>query len=173
MNWTEGTTQPDGLFELRRTRNHTVVVLVATVDRRIVPALRFVSRLACTDSRALHVIVDPEQAHRLATDWMNLGLAWLPLHMQEATAHSLPLSVRDAVREASLGTERVTVVVPELDFPRWWHPLLYRGSARRIAEALQPLSWVTTVIVPFYPARANEAAPYRSTSTSTRRETPS
>ena len=150
MSWTGGAAKPSGLFELRRTRNHTVIVLVSVVDRRIVPALGFVSRLACTDSRALHIVVDADQARRLATDWMNLELSWLPLHMQEPTAESLSLSVRDAIREESRVTERVTVVVPELDIPRWWHPLLYRSRARRIAEKLQPLAGVTAVIVPFY-----------------------
>lgn len=142
---------PNGIFELRRTKNQKVIVLVSAVDRRIVPALRFVSGLACSDSRALHIVTDPERARRLAADWMYLGLTWLPLHIQEPTADSLTLSVREAIREESRANERVTVVVPELDFPRWWHPLLHRGrSARRIAELLQPLARVTTVIVPFY-----------------------
>ncbi|MDQ3896908.1 MAG: hypothetical protein M3326_06615 [Actinomycetota bacterium] len=141
--------EPDRLFELRRTRNHTVIVLVSVVDRRIVPALHFVSRLACSDSRALHISVDTQQTRRLAADWMNLGLSWLPLHIRDATAPSLPVSVREAVRREETA-DRVTVVVPELDIVRWWHPLLYRGRARRIAEQLQPLPGVTTVIVPFY-----------------------
>jgi hypothetical protein len=142
--------QPERLFELRRTRNHTVIVLVSVVDRRIVPALHFVSRLACNDSRALHISVDPERTHRLAADWMSLGLSWLPLHIREATAESLPVSVRDADEKETADTERVTVVVPELDIVRWWYPLLYRGNARRIGELLQPLPGVTSIIVPFY-----------------------
>lgn len=147
------------LFELRRTRNHTVIVLVSVVDRRIVPALHFVSRLACNDSCALHISVDVGQTQRLATDWMELGLSWLPLHIREATADTLPASVRDAVEREAVTTDRVTVVVPELDIVRWWHPLLYRRKARRIAEQLQPLAGVTTVIVPFYVAPHVEAQP--------------
>ena len=147
-------TSPHGLFELRRTRNHTVILLVSVVDRRIVPALHFVSRLACSDSRALHVAVDAEGTRRLAADWMNLGLSWLPLHIEEGEAGSIPTSVREAVGRLATATDRVTVVVPELDFVRWWHPFLYRGTARRIAEQLQPLPGVTAVIVPYYlPAR--------------------
>lgn len=141
---------PDGLFELRRTRNHTVILLVSVVDRRIVPALHFVSRLACNDTRALHIAVDTGQTRRLAADWMDLGLSWLPLHIREATADNLPAAVRDAVAHEAATTDRVTVVVPELDIVRWWHSFLYRGRARRIAEQLQPLAGVTTVIVPFY-----------------------
>ena len=141
--------RPDGIFELRRTRNHAVILLVSVVDRRIVPALRLVSRLGCSDCRALHVSVDAADTRKLAADWMNLGLAWLPLHIEEAAAESIPAAVRRAVEKDAAGIERVTVVVPELDLVRWWHPLLHRCSARRIAEQLQPLPGVTTVIVPF------------------------
>ncbi len=150
MTWQALTQPPHGLFELRLARNHTVIVLVSVVDRRIVPALHFVSRLACSDTRALHVSIDADETRRLAVDWMNLGLSWLPLHVQEASEASLPASVRRAIAQDAAPTERVTVVVPELDFVRWWHPLLYRGSARRIAEQLQPLPGVTAVIVPFH-----------------------
>jgi len=140
---------PPGLFELRRTRNHTVIVLVSVVDRRIVPALHIVSRMGCSDSRALHIAVDGDQTRRLAADWMNLGLSWLPLHIEEATEGSRAVSVRRAIEHEAAKTERLTVVVPELDFVRWWHPLLHRGSARLIAQQLQPLPGVTAVIVPF------------------------
>jgi hypothetical protein len=141
--------QPETVFELRVTRNHTVILLVSVVDRRILPAIRLVSRLGSNDSRALHVSVDPDETRRLAVDWMKLGLSWLPLHIREATASTLPLSVRDAVRHEAPPTGGLTVVLAELDSPRWWYPLLHRRSARRIAAELQPLPGVTAVIVPF------------------------
>ena len=141
--------QPETVFELRATRNHTVILLVSVVDRRILPAIRLVSRLGSNDSRALHVSVDPDETRRLAVDWMKLGLSWLPLHIREATASTLPLSVRDAVRHEAPPTGGLTVVLAELDSPRWWYPLLHRRSARRIAAELQSLPGVTAVIVPF------------------------
>ena len=125
------------------------MLLVSVVDRRILPALRFVSRLGYADTRALHISVDPDETRRLASDWMKLGLSWLPLHIRDATTSPLPVAVRDAVQEEALGTENVTVVLPELDFSSWWHLLLHRRSARRIAAELQGLPNVTTVIVPF------------------------
>jgi hypothetical protein len=147
---------PNGLFELRRTRNHTVILLVAGVDRRMVPALHFVSRLACNDSRALHIAVEAGEAQRLAADWRKLGLSWLPLHIGEATG-DLPASVRAAIGHVAATTDRVTVVVPELDIGRWWQTFLYRGNARRIAARLQPMAGVTTVIVPFCVSHQVEA----------------
>lgn len=145
-----------GLFELRRTRNHSVILLVSVVDRRIVPALRLVSRLACTDSRALHIAVDSVETRRLVSDWMSLGLSWLPLEVKDATARSVPASVRNAVRRETVPGGTVTVVVPELNLPGGWHRVLHPGRARRIAQDLQPLSKVTVVIVPFNLAAHDE-----------------
>ena len=136
-------------FEWQRVRHHTVILLVAAVDRRIVPALRFVGRLPRADVRALHVSVDPDDTRRLATDWMNLGLTWLPLHVHEPAAETLPASVRQAVEQELDEAGTTTVVVPELDFDRWWQRLLHRGTARRITHQLQNLPNVSTVIVPF------------------------
>ena len=148
------------VFELRLTRNHTVILLVSVLDRRILPAIRFVSRLGSSDSRALHVSVDPRETRRLALDWMRLGLSWLPLHIREASAENLPMAVRDAVRDEAPPTGALTVVVPELVSPRWWYPLLHRRSARRIAAELQTLPRVTAVIVPFcFPPRGETQAP--------------
>ena len=148
MNQEGRVARPERLLELRVTRNHAVVVLVSVVDRRIVPALRFVSRLGYRDTRALHISTDPHETRRLARDWMNLGLSWLPLHIRDAIGPSLPLSVREAVLLEAGATGDLTVVLPELDSPRWWYPLLHRRAARRIAAQLQSLPGVTAVIVP-------------------------
>lgn len=137
-------------FERLTKRRHTAVVLVSTVDRRILPALRFVARLPETDVVAMHVCADPVETRRLAREWMGLDLTWLPLHILEPVAGTFSESLRLAVRQvAEQSSAGVTVVVPELEFYRWWHPLLHRRTARHIALELQALSGVTTVIVPY------------------------
>ncbi len=139
------------LFELEERPNHTVILLVSVVDRRLVPALRFIARLGYADARALHVSVDAGETRQLAADWMNLGLCWLPLHVGEARAGDLPASARHAVQavQKEPGTApNLTVVVPEVDSRRWWHPLLHACKARRIVLELQSLPGVTAVIVP-------------------------
>jgi hypothetical protein len=150
----------DPVVERPADRRHTAIVLVSVVDRRILPALRFVSRLPDTDVRALHVSVDAAETRRLAGDWMELGLTWLPLHVNDASAEALGDSLRAAVGQQSASARHVTVVVPELDFDRWWHPLLHRRSARRIAHLLQPLPGVTAVIVPY--AASLPSRPHRT-----------
>lgn len=142
--------KPEPAFEWRTGRRHTALVLVSTIDRRILPALRFVSRLPDTDVRALHVCVDPVETRRLAREWMALGLTWLPLHIHDPAAPGLPDSLRVAIlEEAQRAGGGLTVVVPELELYRWWHPLLHRRTARRIAQEMQALPRVTTVIVPY------------------------
>ena len=113
--------------------------------------------------RALHVSVEPDETRRLAEDWMKLGLTWLPLSIRDGLSDDFLASVRQAVEREADKTADVTVVVPELDFPRWWQQLLHRRSARRIAQFLQPLSGVTTVIVPFTVALGHSTKPTRGT----------
>jgi hypothetical protein len=137
-------------LERRRTRRQTAVVLVASVDRRILPALRFVARLPETDVRALHISVETEQTRRLAMDWIDLELTWLPLHIRDGAGEGFLSSVRRAVRDEAAATGEVTVVLPEVEHARWWHPFLHRRTARRIARFLQPLPDVNTVLVPYF-----------------------
>lgn len=141
--------RPDGIVELRAARGYPVVVLVSAVDRRILPALHFVARLPFAQPRALHVSVDPDETRRVVDDWMTLGLTWLPLHVREVSEEGVAASVRAVLDEEAWATDSVTVVVPELNVPRWWHPVLHRRSARRIAAELQATPRITTVIVPF------------------------
>lgn len=136
-------------FRRHTARRRTAVVLVSAADRRLLPALRFVSRLVETDVWALHVSIEAEETRRLAEDWMKLDLTWLPLHIHDSATDDFAEAVREAVEREAGETGDVIVVVPELEFTHWWHLLLHRRSARRIAHRLQPLPEVTTVIVPF------------------------
>ncbi len=139
----------EAVFRWPAGRRHTAIVLVSAADRRILPALRFVSRLAETDVRALHVSVKAQETRRLAEDWMKLDLTWLPLHIHDSATDELPEAVRDAVEREADATGDVIVVIPELEFTHWWHPLLHRRSARRISQQLQRLPEVIAVIIPF------------------------
>lgn len=138
-----------GIYELRAARAYPVVLLVSAVDRRILPAIRFVARLPFARPRALHISVDADATRQFLDDWMRLDLTWLPLHVRDATSGDVADAVRAAIGEESDRYDTVTIVVPELHLPRWWHPLLHRQSARHIAAQLQDLPGATTVIVPF------------------------
>ena len=136
-------------IELQAARSYPVLILVSSVDRRILPALRFVSRLPFAAPLAVHVSVDPEATQVVAARWMALELMWLPLHIRDTQDGDIASAVAALVEEEAAEVENVTVVVPELNIPRWWHPLLHRQTARRIAADLQATPRITTVIVPF------------------------
>lgn len=141
--------RPHGIVELQAARGYPVVVLISAVDRRILPALRFVAHLPFAQARALHVSVDADETRRVAEDWMALGLTWLPLHIREGSEAGVAAAVKAVLDQEVWAADSVTVVVPELNVARWWHPVLHRRSARRIAAELQAAPRVTTVIVPF------------------------
>ena len=124
------------------------VLLVAALDRRVLPALTLVPMLSGADALALHIAVDRVASWQLGRDWMELGVTWLPLHIEEPTSPGVVESVHDFVaREVSV-RPWVTVVVPEMDLGRWWQPLVHRATGRSVAWALHDLPRVTTVVVP-------------------------
>ena len=143
---------------------HRAVVLVGALDRRVVPALRFAARLGHADVKALHVSVDPEQTRRLVEGWMAVDLAWLPLDVRAGASESLLASVRRVVAEEAAEAGELTVVLPEAQHDSWWHRLLHRRAARRIAAALSGDRAVSTVIVPYFgpaPTRQRTGPPVR------------
>jgi hypothetical protein len=124
------------------------VVLVAAVDRRVLPAVALLPQLVGSDACALHIALDAEQSYRLARDWMDLGLASLPLQVEEPSEPTLAACVRRVVEREALRRPRITVIVPEMDLGRWWQPLLHRGTGRAVAWELAGMPAVTTVVVP-------------------------
>jgi hypothetical protein len=125
------------------------LILVDRADRRMLPALRLAANLPDYEPRAVHVSIDAAETQQLTHDWMELGLSWVPLLIEEPSAPSLVRSVRDVVERESEGRGRVLVIVPELDLDKWWQTLLHRSTGRRIARALVALRLVSTVVLPF------------------------
>jgi hypothetical protein len=125
-----------------------------------------VSQLRQVEPKALHISVDSEAARRLANDWMELGLSFLPLHIHEAEAPTLGASVKAVLRQEVADVGALTVVLPEFEHPRWWHPLLHRQSARQLAAELHDIRGVATVIVPFLAPNEPATSVVRSASRS-------
>lgn len=143
-------------------RRHQALVLVGGVDRRIVPALRLAARLVGADVRAVHVSVDPEATRRLARDWMDLGLTWLPLEVRDGCSERLLDSVQRVIGEEVDRAGEVTVILPEAHGGAWWHGFLHRRTARRIAGELSRDRRVVTVVVPWFgpaPGRRSRVPP--------------
>lgn len=137
-----------------------VLVLVAAVDRRMLPALALAPWIRGAEVRAVHVAVDADAAHDVARDWMRLDITWPPLHIEEpcAEAETLADCVRSVVAREAACRPWVTVLVPELDLDRWWQPLLHRGTGRAIAWELAGLPNVTAAVLPMPIERGGRAS---------------
>ena len=131
--------------------NHAVAVLVGSIDRRVVPAIRLAQHLRGAEIRALHVAEDNEIAHELGLRWMELGLAWLPLHVVEPTTTQLIDSIRAAVLDIlDAGYREVTVLIPHLAVSSPWQRFLHRQRGHRIAAALARTPAITVILLPHH-----------------------
>ena len=134
--------------EMTAANKALAIVLVAAVDRRVIPALALAPQLGDCEVQAVHIAFDVEASYRLARDWMDLGITWPSLHIEEPSGPDLPSCVREVVAREAVGRAHVTVLVPEMDLNRWWQSLLHRGTGRAIAWELHGIPNVTTAVLP-------------------------
>lgn len=125
------------------------LLLVGEVDRRILPALTLAARLPELEPKALHVALDPDQSRQAADAWMDLDVAWMPLHIEEPADETFLACVQRVVATEAARRSRILVIVPELDVDRWWQTLLHRSTGRRIARRLSRDSRVSTLVLPY------------------------
>lgn len=125
------------------------LLLVGSVDRRVLPALWLAARLPELEARALHVAEDSDESRELANAWMELDLGWMPLRIEEQVDETFLACVQRVVEEEADDRSRVLVLVPELDLDRWWQSLLHRSTGRRIARRLAGHPRISTVVLPY------------------------
>jgi amino acid transporter len=115
---------------------NTVVVLVPSLHRGVLPALQY-ARLLSPHCRAIHIELDPEQTPSLQREWQAWGED-MPLVILKSPYRSLtrPLLKYLSEVEDERTDDIVTVVVPEAVPTRWWHHLLHGQSGLRLKLAL-------------------------------------
>ncbi len=130
---------------------HVVLVLVDRLDLAVVRALRYAGSLRPTELRAVHLMIDSEEAAELEREWIARGLGdRFPLEIVECPDRRL---IR-AAGELALSTvvqdrAEVTVLLPRRTFPRLSNRLLHDRTADRIAQAVGRIPHVSATIVPF------------------------
>jgi len=137
---------------------NTVLVLVPTLHRGIMPALEY-ARAISPDCRAVHISTDPEKTPQLKEKWEQWG-GDMPLVILNSPYRSLVSPIMrylDAV-----GMERrshtITVVVPEFVPTKWWHPALHGNSGLRLKIALLGRRDVVVANVRYYLQHLHEKA---------------
>lgn len=114
---------------------NTVIVLVPSVNRGIVPALQYAKALG-QDARAVHIEIDPEVTPRLREEWETWSQG-IPLIILESPYRSLVDPLFRYLDEVQTEREHVvTVVIPEFVPVKWWHKLLHNQSGLLLKLAL-------------------------------------
>ena len=129
---------------------NTVLVMVPTLHRGIMPALEYARSLS-PDCRAVHIQTDPEKTPLLKERWEAYGqdVPLVILSSPYRTLISPIMQYLDAV-QLERRNHLVTVIVPEFVPTKWWHGLLHGQSGLRLKLALLGRKDVVVANVRYY-----------------------
>jgi amino acid transporter len=129
---------------------HVVVVLVDRLDMATARALQYARTLHPDELRAVHFTLDDRVAADLEAEWGRLGLARLPLDVEECEDRRLTRATLELAAETVAdGQTELTILLPRRGFVGGWHRLLHDGSADQIAAAVGQLAHVNATVVPY------------------------
>jgi amino acid transporter len=136
---------------------HGVVVLVGSVNRSALMALRYARSLHADDIVAISVAIDDDHTERLEQQWRDFGIS-VPLEILDSPYRDLTHIVLDYLDELDRrwGFDYIAVVIPEAVVPHWWQGVFHNQSA--LALKLRLLNRRDTVVinVPYHLARDPE-----------------
>ena len=129
---------------------NTVLVMVPTLHRGIMPALEYARSLSA-DCRAVHIQTDPEKTPKLKERWEAYGqdVPLVILNSPYRTLINPIMQYLDAV-QVERRNHLVTVIVPEFVPTKWWHGLLHGQSGLRLKLALLGRKDVVVANVRYY-----------------------
>src|SRR5690242_15469530 len=137
--------------EPQRQPNYTrrvVIVFVDDFDLSVIAALRYAKSLRPTTVRAVHFVIDSEQAERLRA-------AWLPdrsvsLDFVDCPDRRLTRCAADLVaHEAEVTGTQVTAILPRRSFSPLLGRLLHDRTADKIAGVVSRVPNAAATIIPF------------------------
>jgi amino acid transporter len=129
---------------------HTVIVLVDRLDMATARALQYARTLHPDDLRAVHFTLDNRVSVELEAEWSRLGLARLPLDVEECEDRRLTRATLEMAAETVAdGQTELTILLPRRGFAGGWHRLLHDGTADDIAAAVAQLAHVNATVVPY------------------------
>jgi amino acid transporter len=132
-------------------RRHTVIVLVAKLDRASARAIQFARTLMPDELKAVHVAIDREQGEELAQEWRRLGLTRLPLEVVDCPDRRINRALLELVHdEAAGGQTEVSVLIPRREYTRSWHRLLHDRTSDSIAKTLGSVPHANVTFVPYH-----------------------
>src|SRR5690242_2934014 len=127
----------------------TVFLLVDSFDLATMAAVRYAQSLHPTTLRAVHFVIDTEQADQLREEWMR-GERRIVLDFVDTPDRRLTRAAAELVsREAAVPGTHVTAVLPRRSYSPLLGRLLHDRTADKIAAAVSQIPNATATIVPF------------------------
>jgi hypothetical protein len=126
---------------------HTVLVLVASLNKGVVPAIQYAKSIS-QRVEAVHVELNPADTEQLEKAWNEWGCGIkLTVLKSPYRSFSEPLLKYIDEVESRHDHDVVTVVIPEFVSKSWWHNLMHNQTAIAIKTALlfRPGKVVTTI----------------------------
>ncbi len=136
-------------YRVRR-KQHTVVVLVGSVNKGVLEALAYARSLAPDRLLAASVVTEPEEQEALLRSWAEFGIP-VELHTIYSPYRELTQPVLRYLDELDEENpdDIITVVIPEVVLSNWWSGALHNQSALALKARLlfRPNTVVTSVPV--------------------------
>jgi amino acid transporter len=127
----------------------TVYLLVDSFDLATMAAVRYARSLKPTTLRAVHFVIDTEQADQLREEWMR-GEREIVLDFVDTPDRRLTRAAAELVsREAAVPGTHVTAVLPRRSYSPLLGRLLHDRTADKIAAAVSQIPNAAATIVPF------------------------
>src|SRR5215475_8673217 len=127
----------------------TVYLLVDSFDLATMAAVRYARSLRPTTLRAVHFVIDTDQAEQLREEWMR-GERDIVLDFVDTPDRRLNKAAAELVsREAAVPGTHVTAVLPRRSYSPLLGRLLHDRTADKIAAAVSQIPNAAATIVPF------------------------
>lgn len=116
---------------------HTVLVLVSSLNRGTIPALEYAKTIS-DRVEAVHVELSTESTRRLRLAWDNWGCD-VPLTILKSPYRAISGPLLDYIDEVEDRYEHdlVTIIVPEFVTRQWWHNILHNQTSLMIKTLLR------------------------------------
>lgn len=116
---------------------HTVLVLVSSLNRGTIPALEYAKSIG-HHVEAVHIELNAASTERLRQNWDDWGCG-IPLTILKSPYRSLTGPLLDYIDEVEGRYEHdiVTVIIPEFVTKQWWHNLLHNQTSLLIKAMLR------------------------------------
>jgi amino acid transporter len=116
---------------------HTVLVLVSSLNRGTIPALEYAKTIS-DRVEAVHVELSTEGTRRLRDAWDNWGCD-VPLTILKSPYRAISGPLLEYIEEVEDRYEHdlVTIIVPEFVTKRWWHNILHNQTSLLIKTLLR------------------------------------